>query len=299
MGTPVSVLDEALDRVSALDFAVPNPFVSHGPMACEALDALGFDAVIGDWVRGFESSMGEAVQPVTPRWGADFEWKDALGDYRLLPEWMGYFGRAIDADGWSSVVEVWLPRLMPGLVAALFHGVIRTSHAVRALQGADTPARRAELARALGNWAVWLHPGQPADHDPGVGHLDETDDPRRAAMAAAADGARCYIAAPTVFNLHGVTGATAVGFLSSSLSAADGAAAIAQLRAEHASLYRGVTRSRIEDGGYRWDHQVAVVAAESFDSHQVKLVEACRRGFELTGDGAFVLAAETVTGSHR
>jgi hypothetical protein len=278
MRTSAPVLDEALDRVSALDFAVPNPFVSHGPMACEALDALGFDAVIGDWVRGFESSMGEALQPVTPRWGADFEWEDALGDYRLLPEWMGYFGRAIDDDGWLSVVEVWLPRLMPGLVAALFHGVIRTSHAVRALQGADTPARRAELARALGNWAVWLHPGQPTDHDPDLDDLDDTDDPRLAAMMAAADGARCYAAAPNVFNLHGVTGAMAVGLISTSLSAADGAAAIAQLRAEHASLYQGVSRSRIEDGAHQWDHRVAVLASESFDSHQVKLVEAVGGG---------------------
>jgi hypothetical protein len=295
MRTSVSVLDEALDRVSALDFEVPNPFVSHGPMACEALDALGFDAMIGDWVRGFEASMGEAVQPVTPPWGADFEWEDAFGDYRLLPEWMGYFGRAIDDDGWSSVVEVWVPRLMPGLVAALFHGVIRTSHAVRALQGADTPARRAELARALGNWATWLHPGQSTDHDPGVDDLDDADDPRLAAILAAADGARCYVTAPTIFNLHGVTGAMAVGLLSSHLSPADGAAAIAQLRAEHASLFQGVTRSRIEGGAHQWDHRVAVVASESFDSDEVKLVEACRRGFEVTGDGAFVVAAETVT----
>jgi hypothetical protein len=33
----VAVLDEALDRVSALDFEIPNPFVNHAPMACEAL----------------------------------------------------------------------------------------------------------------------------------------------------------------------------------------------------------------------------------------------------------------------
>jgi hypothetical protein len=48
----------------------------------------------------------------------------ALGDYQRLPEWIGYFTRAIDA--------------------------------------ADTPPRRGELARALGYWAARYRDGQPA-----------------------------------------------------------------------------------------------------------------------------------------
>jgi hypothetical protein len=34
----------------------------------------------------------------------------------------------------------------------------------------------------------------------------------------------------------------------------------------------------------------------SLDPHQVKLVEACRRGLAAAGDPAFAAAAETVTG---
>src|SRR5580658_3978916 len=179
-------LDDALNRVSALDYQGPHPFVNHAPMACEALSALGQGGVIGDWVSSFESSLGEAVKPVTPRWGTDFDWQDALGDQRLLPEWLGYFERAIFEDGWPSVVEIWVPRLMPGLVGALFHGVIRTSHAVRAIEAANTPPRRAELARALGNWSVWFDRGQP------VGSIKGIDDAQLAAVAAAASGARYY-----------------------------------------------------------------------------------------------------------
>jgi hypothetical protein len=37
-------------------------------------------------------------------------------------------------------------------------------------------------------------------------------------------------------------------------------------------------------------------AVSSLDPHQVKLVEACRRGFAATGDPAFAAAAQTVTG---
>jgi Questin oxidase-like len=289
MRTSVAVLDDALDRVSGLDFEVPNRFVNHAPMACEALDALGLDSLIGEWVRGFESFLGQAVQPVPSGWPRGFDWKDRLGDYRLLPEWMGYFERAIAGDGWPTVVRTWVPRLMPGLVAALFHGVIRTSHAVRAIDHVDTPARRAELARALGNWAAWFSPGQPVEEARGA------DDPGSAALAAAAAGARCYVTAPTIFNLHGVTGAMAVHLLSDHLSTPEAAAAARQLQAEHRSLYRGVPPMAEAGLTEHWDDDVMVAASQSHDSHQIKLTEACHRGFVMTGDLGFAAAAQTVT----
>src|SRR5262245_30593700 len=144
MGTPADPLDRALERVSGLEFKPPIRFVNHGPMACEALSALGAEESIGVWVPGFEASMGVAPGPVAPHWGAHFAWQENLGDSRLLPEWLGYFERAIDDAGWQAVVELWVPRFLPGLAAALFHGVIRTAHAVRAVTHADSPARRAE-----------------------------------------------------------------------------------------------------------------------------------------------------------
>jgi hypothetical protein len=257
-------------------------------MACEALAALSLDSVIEDWVERFETSMREAVQPVTPNWHGDFGWKDLFGDYRLLPEWTGYFGRAIDEEGWRVVVEGWVPRLMPGLAAALFHGVIRTSHAVRAIDVADTRARRAELARALGNWAVWFSPGEPTDESVGF------DDPGLAVLEAAALGAGCYASEPNIFNLHGITGAMAVHLLGGHLSAADTRAAVTQLRAEHGSLYRDVV-PRIGDGDARWDEAIVVAASNSYDSHQIKLVEASFRAFQITADPAVLLAAQMVT----
>ena len=48
----------------------------------------------------------------------------------------------------------WVPRLSPGVIAAAFHGVIRTGHAVRSLDAVETPARRRELAEGLGYWAA-------------------------------------------------------------------------------------------------------------------------------------------------
>jgi hypothetical protein len=288
LGSSAAILDNALDRVSALDFEVPNPFVNHAPMACEALAALSLDSVIEDWVEQFETSMREAVQPVTPDWHGDFGWKDLFGDYRLLPQWTGYFGRAIDEEGWGVIVEGWVPRLMPGLAAALFHGVIRTSHAVRAIEVADTRARRDELARALGNWAVWFSPGEPTDQSAGF------EDPGLAVLRAAALGAGSYVSEPNIFNLHGITGAMAVHLLSGHLSPGDARVAVAQLRAEHRSLYRGVV-PQVSGGEACWDEAIVVAASTSYDSHQIKLVEACRRAFQITADPAFLRAAEVVT----
>ena len=73
-----------------------------------------------------------------------------------------------------------------------------------------------------------------------------------------------------------------------------------QLVAEHRDLYRGVVPVADDEGDPgRWDEDVAVAAAESGDPHQVKLVEACRRGFEITGDAGFLEASRTVTGLDR
>jgi hypothetical protein len=286
----IEILDDALDRVSALDFEIPNPFVNHAPMACEALAALGLDSVIDEWVERYETLMGQAVPLVTPSWQLGFDWKEFLGDYRLLSEWMGYFDQAIDEQGWRTVIGVWLPRLMPGLAAALFHGVIRTSHAVRAIEVADTESRRAELARALGNWAVWFAPGQPVDQGDGC------DDPQRSVLQAAAHGARCFVADPNIVNLHGVTGAMAVHLLAGHLATPDARAAVIQLQAEHRSLYRGAVPIAVAGEGY-WNDQTVRDASKSYDAHQIKLVEACLRGFRFTGDPGFSRAAETVTSS--
>ena len=78
-----------------------------------------------------------------------------------------------------------------------------------------------------------------------------------------------------------------------------GTAGLAQVRAEHASLYRGGEPTEPTEAGTAPGDQLARAAADSRDPHQVKLVEACRRGYAATGDPTFAAAAETVTGFAR
>jgi len=280
-------LDDAFDRMAASGFELPNGFVNHGPMACEALAALGCEDDIDPWARRFAGLSGRGVEPVS---AAGFEWQAALGDYRRLPEWIGYLQGAIDDDGWTPVVASWVPRLLPSLAVALFHGAIRAAHAVRAIDSADTPARRAELARALGYWAARFRRGEP------VGAPGEPDGVARAITMAAGDGARHYLARPTIYNLHGVTGAMAVELFAAHIPSSAGAAGLAQIRAEHDAMHRGAAPvTDIHVVGVA-DDELAKTATASRDPHQVKLVEACRRGFQATGDPAFAAAAETVVG---
>ena len=123
MSDAAPALDEAFERMAAASFELPNGFVNHGAMACEALAMLDCTDDIDSWARRFAGAGGASVDPVVP---AGFEWRQALGDYQRLPEWIGHFTRAIDDDGWPAVVAAWVPRLMPALRTALFHGAIRT-----------------------------------------------------------------------------------------------------------------------------------------------------------------------------
>ena len=289
VSTP-TVLDDAFERMAASSaFELANGFVNHGPMGVEALAAMGLEEQIDEWARRFERVPGPAVGGVPTQ---DLDWKEALGDYRLLPEWIGHLELAIDEHGWQEVTEVWVPRLMPALSTKLFHGAIHVGHVVRSLTVADTPARRTELARALGYWAARYHPGQPLT----AGSREFDGDLRTAAVAAAADAARYYLAEPSILNLHGVTGAMAIELLVDHLPPTAGQAGLAQVRAEHAALYAGSEAVKdVRTAGVEAD-AVACAAASSGDVHAVKLVEACRRGLAVSGDPVFAAAAETVTG---
>jgi hypothetical protein len=286
---PPTVLDEAFERMAASSaFELPNGFVNHGPMGCEALAAMGLDEEIDRWARRFERVPGPAVVPIaTPR----LDWREAIGDYSLLAEWICHLRFAIEEDGWRQFVGIWVPRLAPGLSVKLFHGVIHVAHAVRALTVADTSARRAELARALGYWAARYRRGEPVAAGEGC-----CDDPRADVVLAAEHAARSYLAAPSILYLHGVTGAMALELLIDHIPSPARWAALAQLSAEHTALYKGIRPIDEVHAGDVSTVELEQAAAESGDVHQVKLVEACQRASKISGSPVFAAAAQAVTG---
>lgn len=278
-------LDEAFERLAVAGFELPNGFVNHGPMACEALDAMGRDADLDAWSRRFAAVGGGAVDPVVT---AGFEPESSLGEYRLLPEWVGFFELSVARHGWEAVVRKWVPVLMPSLSVALFHAAIRTAHATRAVSIADSAPRRAELARALGYWGARFRAGRPAAPAP------EADDVGAAVCQQAAGAARAYLESPNLLRLHGVTGAMAVSLLSEHLARPDALTALWQLAAEERALVGDTAGPSAPVVQGISDAELAASAAQSGDPHVVKLVEACRRGWQMIGEPVFAAAAELV-----
>ena len=85
-----------------------------------------------------------------------------------MADWTTYFREEVASQPWREVLDTWWPRLLPGLVAAATHGVIRTGHAVEALlTDGETPEHLTELAHGLAYWAARWQPVPGADsHEP-------------------------------------------------------------------------------------------------------------------------------------
>jgi hypothetical protein len=150
---------EAMDAALAL-LAPTGPefgggLSNHGPMACEALVVLDrADAVI-PWVERYRRTLDQHPSSRKPI-GLE-EWREAVGDYRRVGDWIAFFDRRLEGEPWRSVLSDWCGRLAPGISAAAFHGVIRTAHAARSLARREEFVRRRELAEGLAYWASRYH----------------------------------------------------------------------------------------------------------------------------------------------
>jgi hypothetical protein len=145
------VIDQALDILKDTGPEYGNGFSSHGPMAAEALLALGRDDVIIPWVQKYRKRLPNYPES---RHIIDQErCHEAMGDIRRFADWTLFFEKELRKEPWRSALNKWAPRLMQGMIGAAFHGIIRTGHAVRNLIREETGQRLWELAQGLAYWA--------------------------------------------------------------------------------------------------------------------------------------------------
>jgi hypothetical protein len=134
-----------------------NQLTNHGPMAVEVLVRRGRAAEVSRWVDAYARRLDDLPAPSDEI--TDSSWQEALGDGRRIGDWTAYFVRQLREQPWRDVLVAWWPRLLPVIVAGTTHGVIRVSHATRALlAGAETEATVAELAHGLAFWAARARP---------------------------------------------------------------------------------------------------------------------------------------------
>jgi hypothetical protein len=146
------MLSEAYERLHVTGPEFEGYLSNHAPMVVEAMICRGHGDRVGSWLDMYKRRLGEFPQGVGPI-GAD--WQGALGDVRRVADWTAFFRREIGEQPWRQVLNTWWPRLLPGVVAAATHGVIRVGHAVRALLAdGEDDAHIAELAHGLAYWAA-------------------------------------------------------------------------------------------------------------------------------------------------
>lgn len=253
-GAYLAIYERALDVLHTTSTEYSSRFSNHGPMVVEALEALGHPERIPAYV---DRSLGH-LEPL---------------EGPPLPP--------ISGD-WRAALREALPPLLEGLSGHLFHPLIRTGHAVRALERADTPARRRELSVALDYWRRESTPSAPRRGRP----LSLSD--------VSATAAARYLSEPAkrFFYLHGVTASANLRTLLPYLGQEDQARAIA-------ILARAVLGDRGRAGGsrpldppvaYGWD-SLAASAARGLESHTIKLVQAARLEHAVSGHDALLAAA--------
>ncbi len=150
-------LDEALLRLHATGPEFEDWLSNHGPMAVEALVRHGQGARVHRWLDDYARRLEE--RPGQYGRITEENWRERLGDPRHLADWAAHFEERLAERAWREVLAEWWPRLLPGIVAAATHPVIRVGHAVRVLlRDGENGPRRAELAHGLGYWAARHQP---------------------------------------------------------------------------------------------------------------------------------------------
>jgi len=291
--------EDVLDEVN-LRFAQSDPFlpivhfVDHATMGPEALVGLGLGGKVEKWISRHR------VRPYKPPTTGNFHpsaWQTFLGRTDAHGDWLNYFEKELENQPFQDVLARWVPRFAHEVGAFLFHGLIRTAHAVRALDHKDTPARRGELARGLALWAIGIKTNpRGAANEPGRDLNVETE-----LLGYAKVGAVALIQEPNVPRVHLLTGPMAYHMISHHLEPAAHGTALASFAKTHARAVRDFEIGRPEAVSHplpSFDEKELDALVAQSDAHPIKLTEAALRAFDRTGDELFLKAAEKAHSLH-
>jgi hypothetical protein len=145
-------MDEALEMLARTGPEYQGGLANHGPMAAEAMVAMGRPNSVTSWVERYKTSLQDHPSPRGKISKA--EWRESLGNFNLAAEWIEFFNRELKENPWTKVVNEWVTNLAPGLSAAAGHGLLRTAHIIRRLEKKESEGRLRELAEGFGYWAA-------------------------------------------------------------------------------------------------------------------------------------------------
>ena len=151
-------MNDALERIFDIGFRTEEFGSVHGPMVAEAITALGRNEAVAPWIDVYKTKWHNIPAPPKMTFidaSTPAEWQRALGDARRMSDWYELFLTELGQKTWQAVLKTWAPVLIAGSAGGLTHGLIRTAHAVRSLQGdPPTTLQLDEFARGLTYWAA-------------------------------------------------------------------------------------------------------------------------------------------------
>jgi hypothetical protein len=294
----IDAVDAALDRLRTTGFYIGDFFANHGPMAAEALAKLGYCDEVDGWV---DANIAHRDHRPLPKPGEPIDdWRVALGDRNRGGDWVQLFRHELAETPWRDVLRIWWPKLLPGCVGSLTHGLIRTAHAVRSLRDADRPSELQidELARALGFWATGFtslatDPGP--DDDQAVAAVDRALSDLTAEYAGHFAYTKPSFPIPLI---HTITAPAAMRLLLPELPDelhAPSLRTMTQVNREVFARFGGQRASGSAEP-IETDRTFAAVAAEAVDigdEHAIKVCEAAMRENASRPDARYLSAAST------
>lgn len=293
---------DAYDRLAGLGYERgAREFANHGPMGAEALCALGFGDEAASWVEDYKRGMRHH-DPPEPGFRIDpsdeQSWRPALGRFDRVGDWEQLFVREFADRPWRDVLAEWWSRLLPGLMAALTHGLIRTAHAVRCLSTADAPDKlaTAELARGLAYWAgrYWT---PEVDEPVAADELTPVQVGRRLSELTSTF-AGVYLDHPEVMPvplIHGVTAPAAMRLALAQLPDELHAMSLQAMHRAHAAMLTMFVhdtepgRNAPDMSPMSWQELLGRAVMHG-DEHVVKFTEACSRENALRPDPRYPAA---------
>jgi hypothetical protein len=312
---------------------------NHGPMASDALVAMGRSDAIEPWAEWYSKARALRDRPESRNPIATDDWREALGDIGRAGDWSAFFHREIELRTWTETLEIWTARLAPGIMAGATHGILRTTHAVRGLGRSETPQRLGELAEGLAYWAARYQElptaastrgGLPVaaalervplvgdasrgrflifdavravpakEFAPAINYVEVSVEVDAFVQDVTRTFVRLYLAnadKAAIAFVHTVTAPSALRLLAPHLSSATTREAMRYAWQACAAIYSaygradGATPAIVEPEDFDSEHLIDRAVA-SRDEHAIKFTEACLREYRISGDAAFIAAAE-------
>ena len=110
-------LDDALERLRGVGTEVAGSVApNHGPMAAEALVALGYGDLVAAWAERYRRKldvMPASRSPIAAEGGAE-----ALGAVDRFADWVEFFRARLAEAPWQTVFGEWISRLLPATPSA-------------------------------------------------------------------------------------------------------------------------------------------------------------------------------------